>query len=126
MKRLSFVFVMVLLMLLIGCQKSSIDTISADKSGVDVIVEDGSQFPEFLVGTWKDDEHGWEFVFEPDGTISSAVIALGKFKITPGEITIVPMRMDGKSIFEPGKWLVSYDPSQRELMVQIVLKNLYV
>ncbi|MHC4098864.1 MAG: hypothetical protein ACYSU3_22755 [Planctomycetota bacterium] len=46
-----------------GCQ--------GPKSDVDVIIEGSGEFPEFLVGGWKADKDGWEFVFEPDGTISN-------------------------------------------------------
>ncbi|MCK4913459.1 MAG: hypothetical protein KAI59_00760 [Planctomycetes bacterium] len=108
-----------------GCQKSSVNPAPVNKSGVEVTVEDGGQFPQFLVGTWKADKDGWEFVFEPDGTISSAVIALGRFKITPGKITTVPMKMGGKSILEPGEWLVWYAPTTRELVIKIVVKHFY-
>jgi len=44
------------------------------RGDVEVIIEGGGEFPEFLVGTWKDEKRGWEFVFEPDGTISSVVM----------------------------------------------------
>jgi hypothetical protein len=64
-----------------GCNRSrdSIDNGSISESdinevAVEVAVEGGGQFPEFLTGKWKADEGGWEFVFEPNGTISSAVI----------------------------------------------------
>lgn len=104
-----------------GCQSSC-----ADKTGVKVIIEGDGQFPEFLVGTWKANTHGWEIVFEPDGTISSAVISLGRVRMKPGEVTTVPMKMDGKGVFEPGPWLVHYVPDKRELTVVISLRNLYV
>ena len=103
---------------LVGCQNAN--------SGVDVIIEGGGEFPEFLVGVWKSDKDGWEFVFEPDGTISSAVISLGRVRMKPGEVTTVPMKMGGKGVYEPGEWVVHYTPAGRELMVKISLKNLYV
>ena len=107
----------VLLSGLVGCQKANRD--------VEVIIEGGDEFPEFLVGVWKSDKDGWEFVFEPDGTISSAVISLGRVRMKPGEVTTVPMKMGGKGIFEPGEWVVHYVPAGRELMVEISLKNFY-
>ncbi|MHC4314904.1 MAG: hypothetical protein ACYSW3_20850 [Planctomycetota bacterium] len=100
-----------------GCQGS--------KSDVDVIIEGGGEFPEFLVGGWKADKDGWEFVFEPDGTISSVVVSLGRIRLKPGEVTTVPMKMGGKGIYEPGEWIVHYVPAGRELMVRISLKNLF-
>ena len=111
----------VLLSVIGGCQSTAGNT-----SGVDVIIEGGGEFPEFIVGKWKADKDGWEFVFEPDGTISSAVISLGRVRMKPGEATTVPMKMGGKGIFEPGEWMVHYAPAGRELMVRITLKNLYV
>ena len=103
---------------LAGCQNAN--------RGVEVIIEGGGEFPEFLVGRWKADKHGWEFVFEPDGAISSAVISLGRVRIRPGEITTVPMKMGGKGVFEPGEWMVYYAPAGRELTVKISLKNFYM
>lgn len=95
-------------------------------NNVKVIIEGNGQFPEFLVGTWKAEvRSGWEFVFEPDGTISSAVVSMGRVRLKPGEVTTIPMKMDGKSIFEPGEWLVNYSPAGRELTVKISLKNFY-
>lgn len=101
-----------------GCQ--------GPKSGVEVIIEGGGEFPEFLVGGWKADQDGWEFVFEPDGKLSSVVVSLGRVRMKPGEVTTVPMKMGGKGIYEPGEWNVHYIPAGRELMVRISLKNLYL
>ena len=103
---------------LAGCQNAN--------RGVEVIIEGDGEFPEFLVGRWKADKGDWEFVFEPDGAISSAVISLGRIRIKPGELTTVPMKMGGKGIFEPGEWMVHYAPAGRELTVKISLKNFYV
>jgi hypothetical protein len=100
--------------LLSGCQGPAGNT-----SGVDVIIEGDGEFPDFLVGGW------WEFVFEPDGTLSSAVVSLGRVRMKPGEVTTVPMKMGGKGIYEPGEWVVHYVPDGRELMVKISLKNFY-
>ncbi|HUS73688.1 MAG TPA: hypothetical protein VMY06_11530 [Sedimentisphaerales bacterium] len=111
----------VLLSVVGGCQSTA-----GNKSGVEVIIEGDGEFPEFLVGRWKADKDGWEFVFEPDGTISSVVVSLGRVRVKPGEVTTVPMKMGGKGIYEPGEWMVYYAPVGRELMVRISLKNLYV
>ncbi|MHC4111023.1 MAG: hypothetical protein ACYSUY_08105 [Planctomycetota bacterium] len=108
----------VLMFGLCGCQNAN--------SGIDVIIEGGGEFPEFLVGEWKSDKDGWEFVFEPDGTLSSAVVSLGRVRLKPGEVTTVKMKMDGEGIYEPGEWIVHYIPAGRELMVRITLKKLYL
>ena len=60
-----------------GCQKT--------ETGVIVDVQGGGRFPSALAGTWKAEGHGWEFVFEPDGTISSAVIDEGMIRVTPAK-----------------------------------------
>jgi len=104
-----------------GCQSTAGNT-----SGVDVIIEGGGEFPEFLVGRWKADKDGWEFVFEPDGTLSSAVISLGRVRMKPGELTVIPMKMGGQGIFEPGEWMVHYAAAGRVLTVKISLKNFYI
>ncbi len=87
--------------------------------GVEVIVDGDGQFPDFLVGKWKADSGGWEFVFEKDGTISSAMVSLGRVRLKPGYTTIVPMDLGGKGVFEPGQWTVQYSHEQRELIVDI-------
>ncbi len=108
----------VLLSALAGCQNAN--------RGVEVIIEGDGEFPEFLVGGWKADKDGWEFVFEPDGAISSAVISLGRVRMKPGQVTPVPTKLGGKGVFEPGKWMVHYAPADRELTVKISLKNFYM
>ena len=122
MKRLLLLLVCCLFVPLFnGCQNSG-----ANKSGVQVIIEDDGQFPEFLAGRWRANTDGWEIVFEPDGTISSAVITLGRVRIKPGQVTTIPMKMGGKGVFEPGEWMVYYVPSDQELTVKISLKNCYI
>ncbi len=103
------------LSLLSGCQE-----------GVRVVVLDGSAFPQDLVGRWKADKHGWEFVFEPDGKISSAVIAMGRIELKPGRKNVVPMKLGKESVFEPGVWMVQYSPKGRELIVEINVKSFQV
>jgi hypothetical protein len=115
MKRLLFLFTCSLFIAtLIGCQQS--DKI---KNGVDVIIDGDGQFPASLVGTWEANEGDWEFVFKPDGTISSAIISLGRVRVRPGHVTKVPMLLGGKGIFEPGQWSVQYLQKQQELIVEI-------
>jgi len=107
--------------LLSGCQSSA-----GNKSGVDVIIEGDGQFPPFLVGRWKADKGGWEFVFEPDGTISSAVVSLGRVTMKPGQITTTSMKLGGKGVFEPAQWTVQYLPEHRELSVEIAIDRFRV
>jgi hypothetical protein len=119
MKRI-FIFLLggMAIFLLGGCQRP------VTKPGnVEVLIEGNGQFPEFLAGTWKDNEHGWEFVFEPDGSISSVVLTLGRIRIKPGEITKVPLIKGGQGVFEPDQWIIHYNPASRELTAKIALKN---
>lgn len=117
------------LMLLLFCfsfcvKLSGCKSLAGD--GVEVTIDGIGQFPDFLVGTWKAEEGGWEFVFEPDGTISSAVVSIGRVKLRPGRKTVVPMQMGGKGIYKPGRWSVQYSHKQRELIVEIVIDHFRV
>ena len=112
----------ILLSGLAGCQGPAGDT-----SGVDVIIEGGGNFPASLVGKWKDKEKGWEFVFEPDGTISSAVIDSGFIAVVPREgIATKLMKMDGKAVYELGQWTVQYSPKQRQLAVEVFVEFFHI
>ena len=107
---------------LIGCQNA--DSGFKDvETGVDVVIEGGGKFPEEFAGRWKvEGKSGWEITFTPDGSISSAVIPLGRVKLEPGKTTTIPMVMDRKSVFYPGQWIVNYDPQDSSLMVTITLE----
>lgn len=109
------------LSILTGCEGWS-----RNKSGVEVIIEGGGEFPQSLAGRWKANESGWEFVFEPDGRISSAVISMGRTEIIPGQSKTVQMKMGGKGIYEPGLWTVRYYPLSRELLVEIVMDYIHL
>lgn len=91
----------------------------------DVIVQGGGPFPSFLVGKWVDEKTGWEFVFDADGQITNAVLALGRVDIKPGKVTRFKTRFGGKGVFEPGKWTITYSPDMRELGVRVVLDHFY-
>ena len=107
---------------LVGCQGPL-----SKKSGVDVIIEGGGKFPKLLAGRWKDAKKGWEFVFEPDGTISSAVIDSGFMAVKPSEGTATkPMKMEGKAVYELGQWTVRYSPKERKLSVEVVVDFFHV
>ena len=110
---------------LAGCQRPAQTT--PPVSGVEVIIEGGGEFPQFLAGTWKADKDGWEFVFERDGTISSAVIDSGMIRVTPSEkvatIATRPLKDGGKGVYELGQWAVQYSPDNRELAVEVVVEH---
>jgi hypothetical protein len=120
MKRLIVLFGCVFL-LLGGCQE-----ISRNKSRVDVIIEGGGEFPPLLAGRWKDAEKGWEFVFEPDGTISSAVIDSGFMSVVPAKRIAQKPMIVGKSVYKLGQWTVQYSPKTRELGVEVVVDFFHV
>lgn len=101
--------------MLSGCQPSA-----KKEAAVEVTIDGNGQFPDFLVGTWKADKGGWEIVFEPDGTISSAVVSLG-VRMKPGEVSVVANKGGGEGVFEPGLWTVQYSQERRELIVEIVV-----
>lgn len=116
----------VVLLVLAGCQGPVGGP--APRSGVvEVIVEGGGEFPESLSGRWKDEKRGWEFVFEPDGTISSAVIDSGFIEVIPSEqVATIPMRMGGKAVYKLGRWTVQYSPGSRELAVEVVVDDFHI
>jgi hypothetical protein len=93
---------------------------------VQAIVEGGGAFPGSLAGRWKAQQHGWEFEFEPDGRISSAVISLGRVRVVPGKTTTMPTRSGDQAVFTPGRWTVLYTPSTRELTVKITMDHVRV
>ncbi len=124
MKRFIIILPIICVILLVfsSCQNSS-----KTYSGVDVIIEGGGQFPEFLVGGWKSDKYNWEFVFEPDGTISSAMIDTGLVRVNPNEkFATIQLRDEGKADYQLGRWTVQYSPDERELMVEVVIKHFYI
>lgn len=107
---------------LLGCQNPS----NQVQQNQNVQVEGGGAFPPSLAGTWKADRDGWEFVIEPDGHISSAVISLGRVRITPGKNATLPTVEGGEGFFEPGEWTVHFDPDTGNLTVKIVMSHVRV
>jgi hypothetical protein len=91
-----------------------------------VIVEGGGRFPAALAGRWESDQDGWQFVIEPDGRISSAVISFGRVQVKPGQIATVPAMAGGKGIFEPGQWVLHYIPSTGDLTINITMTHVHV
>jgi len=99
-----------------------------DKAAKPVTVgtENGSRFPAALAGLWKSDRHGWEFVIEPDGRISSAVISFGRAKIIPGQTATIPTKTGEQAVFTPGPWAVHYDPATRMLTIKVTMDHVRV
>ena len=93
---------------------------------MNVATEDGSVFPAALAGEWKSDRHGWQFVIEPDGRISAAVISLGRVRIAPGETASVPTISGAPAVFTPGPWTAHYDPTARMLTIKIAMSHIRV
>ena len=93
---------------------------------LEVIVEDGGEFPEFLVGRWQGDKGGWGFIFEPDGRIFVARIPMGRMEVMPGKIATIPTHGGGEAIYVPGDWSVIYSPSNGELMIDIVMNYIRI
>jgi hypothetical protein len=109
----------VFLMGIAGCQNAH--------TGVNVVIEGGGEFPQSLVGWWKADKNQWEFVFEPDGTISYAVIDSGFIKVKPSKrVHTVPTKKGGKAVYKLGTWTVQYSPDTRELAVEVVVDHLHI
>lgn len=125
MKRFSVLVICSVLVItaLSGCQG---DLVQPQDRPVLVEIYDDGEFPQFMVGTWRAEEASCELTFEPDGNISSAVIALGRTRVVPGQTTTVPMREGGKGIYKPGQWVVTYSPDAKELAVEIVMDYLHL
>jgi hypothetical protein len=93
---------------------------------VQVFVEGGGEFPSSLAGRWKADQNGWEFEFEPNGRLSSAIISLGRVRVVPGKTTTMPTRGGTEAVFTPGTWMVHYIPSTTELTLRITMDHVRV
>lgn len=91
-----------------------------------VTIEGREPFPEALAGRWRADRDGWEFVFEPKGYISSAVISLGRVRVVPGRTTTRATRSGGQSEFKPGPWTVHYQPKTGDLTLKIVMDHVRI
>lgn len=114
-----FIILCLLSVFFTGCQGP------VKQKPVEVTIEGGGKFPGFLAGRWEADEGGWQFLFEPNGIISSMVHSMGRVELEPGKTARVPMKMGKKSIFEPGEWIVDYESATRILTVKIELKHFY-
>ena len=110
-----------------GCQNAGRARKDVDpgtpRGGVDVIVEGGGEFPEFLVGQWKADQYNWAFKFEPDGSISSIVHNIWALEIDLDEGGFYTEGPDENSyaVFIMGPCEADYNPATRELSVKIIM-----
>lgn len=113
----------VLVSSLAGCRNGS-----KSSEAIDIIIVGGGKFPKYLVGKWKPDNAGWEFVFEPDGSISSAVIDSGLLRVRPmsERIATIPLIDDGIGTYELGKWMVQYSHADRVLTVEVVVDHFHL
>ena len=93
--------------------------------GLKVNIIDGDQFPEYLVGTWrqKHDRITREFVFTPDGRLESVVLAMGSTRMYPNHTTEKPLIDGGRAFFTPGKWDATLSLKDRELGVEINVES---
>ncbi len=104
-----------------GCQQEvGIET------GGEVAGSGNERFPEFLVGTWTAGKGDWEFIFEADGTISSALISLGRVRVKPGEVSEIDAPAGQVNMFEAGEFTVDYDSGSRELKVVANIDSFYM
>ncbi|MHC4521488.1 MAG: hypothetical protein ACYTAS_23085 [Planctomycetota bacterium] len=94
--------------------------------GMSVVVEGGGPFPAALAGRWQADRDGWEFVIDSDGRIVSAVLSLGRVRITPGQKTTMATRSGGEGVFEPGEWAVYYEPGTSQLTIKVAMDHVRV
>ena len=126
MKRLAVLAVCAVILLgLTGCRGGSGNGgVEAGASNKNVAV--ATEFPKSLAGTWKSDNQVWQIDFEPDGTISSAVTPLGLVKVRPNRKTRVPGLKGEPGFFEAGDFDVYYNQQNRELTVNIKIKQFYL
>ncbi len=102
-----------------GCQDAN--------RGIEVTIKDGARFPAEMVGKWAvGGKSFWAMTFEEDGRISWCALGMGGFEVVPGKVSTFPTRHGGKGIYKPGNWTVSYDPSVRELSVEVVIEHFHL
>jgi hypothetical protein len=90
------------------------------QKGIKVTIADGSRFPKFLAGTWRQEgEIQREFVITPDGRLESVVIGIGATSMYPNETIKKPLIDEGEGVFVSGSWDAVYTPKTRELSVLI-------
>jgi len=95
-----------------------------NQEAMKVIIEGKGKFPQSLAGKWRADKGGWEFTFDSEGNITSAIINMGRQQILPGQTKEVPLKQDGKGIYKAGIWTVRYNPGERKLTVEVIMDQI--
>ena len=90
--------------------------------GIQVIIDEGGQFPDLLVGKWAQGD-GWELNFEPNGVLSHIRHVFGKVEMKPYYVAHIPVLGNKEALFKPGGWFVNYTPSSRLLTVKITIED---
>ena len=119
MKKFFPVLLIFLSLIIIGCRDNTIQSkrqVNSNKK----------TFPKFLAGTWQGDQLGWELVIEPNGSISSAVVAFGQTWMEPNKKLDVKGQGGGHGTYEAGDFTIEYDTESREITVSLDLKDIYM
>jgi hypothetical protein len=119
MKKVFSVLLIFLSLIMIGCQDNTV------QPGREV-TSNKKTFPEFLAGTWSGNQLGWELVIEPNGSISSAVVAFGQTRMEPNKKLDVKGKGGGHGAYEAGDFTLEYDTESREITVLLELKDVYM
>ena len=77
-----------------------------------------------MAGEWQARDNDWRIIIDPNGTIASARIPMGKVWVSPNKTTKVEMKDGSWSTYEGGDCVVRYDPVKRELYVLIEVAKL--
>ncbi|MBP8605169.1 MAG: hypothetical protein KBI46_04925 [Phycisphaerae bacterium] len=94
--------------------------------GVKIIVEGGGKFPAELAGKWVCPEQGWTIELDKNGYIPFMIIPMGRTEMHPGKETSFEIpKYQGKAIYRPGLWTVSWSPATRELGITVELAYFY-
>lgn len=102
---------------LCGCQ--------TQEKSVTVTIAGEGKFPEKMAGRWVAESEFWQLLFDDDGSILKAHIALGGIEVFPGKTTEIEIHSGGQASYEPGLWMVDYDPETRILRVEINILQFY-
>lgn len=103
-----------------GCQKEQGKVLS--DSVLSARAEE-TEFPEFLVGTWRSNESRWVLTLEPDGSISKMKHFGGmEFDVAEGGL-VEHWRDNAEAIYALGPCEAEYESQTRELTVTIVIEH---
>lgn len=119
MKKFFPILLIFLSLIVIGCQDNSVHSKGR-------VTPDKKVFPEFLAGTWRGDRLGWVLVIEPEGSISSAVVAFGQTWMEPNTKLDVEAREGGHGSYESGDFTLEYDTQSREITISLELIDIYM